>query len=157
MNNDIAPQVGAEKRSKGLRKLGVTEEDVHVAAKLLEESDRLRDKALKLLGTTEKEIEVENAKNLGSLGIEGRRRSYTIIAHDSEIAFITKSKALPLARGSIFSKLRNYGERHTVSRRHTVAVIKRRKSSIDKSKTMRRRSSDSEVSIAVIRGRRTFA
>ena len=112
MNNDIAPQVGAEKRSKGLRKLGVTEEDVHVAAKLLEESDRLRDKALKLLGTTEKEIEVENAKNLGSLGIEGRRRSYTIIAHDSDIAFNTKNKALPLARGSISSKLRNYGERH---------------------------------------------
>ena len=83
-------------RAKGLRKLGVSEDDVHLATRLLAQipacpadpnkaerilgyaSSRLvRDKALRLLGTTEEEVDAENAKALGSLGVAGRRRSFS--------------------------------------------------------------------------------
>jgi len=37
-----------------------------------------RSKALKVLGTSEDMIEEENCKNLGSLGVAGRRRSFVI-------------------------------------------------------------------------------
>ena len=83
-------------RSKGLKKLGVTENDVKIAERLLSQippsyssdcnkaekilgyaSSRLtRQKALRLLGASENEVELENSKNLGSLGSEGRRRSW---------------------------------------------------------------------------------
>lgn len=84
-------------RSKGLEKLGVCENDVRIAERLLNQiqscsssessskaerilgytSSRLcREKALKLLGASEYEVELENCKNLGSLGQSGRRRSF---------------------------------------------------------------------------------
>lgn len=87
------------KRAKGLRKLGVSEDDVITAERILSEippppqirvqssskveillgysKSRLRrEKALKILGANEDEIDQENSKALGSLGISGRRRSY---------------------------------------------------------------------------------
>lgn len=83
-------------RLKGLTKLGVSEEDVAIAEKLLRliprtssdpnKAERIlgyasmrlhREKALRLLGLTEEQIEEENAKSLGALGASGRRRSFS--------------------------------------------------------------------------------
>ncbi|KAL7447252.1 hypothetical protein ACHAXM_011036 [Skeletonema potamos] len=83
-------------QSKGLQKLGVSENDVKIAERLLNQippcpsdtenkaeqvlgfacSRLYREKAIRILGTSETEIELENAKNLGSLGVGGRRRSW---------------------------------------------------------------------------------
>ena len=87
-------------RAKCLRKMGVSEEDVKRAELLFAQmipmmpgdsdsskaerifgytSNRLkREKAIKRLGTSEEEVEVENSKNLGALGIGGRRRSFCV-------------------------------------------------------------------------------
>ena len=93
-------------RSKGLRKLGVSEEDVKQATKLLEESSRLRSKALDLLGTSEEEVELEFAKNLGSLGIAGRRRSHSMLAAQNQNDMLAFTRAIPRPRtNSIFKKL----------------------------------------------------
>lgn len=81
-------------RSNGLRKLGVSEDDVILAEKMLEQisscsinkAERIlgyattrmkREKAIRLLGATEDEVAVEIPKVLGSLGVAGRRRSYS--------------------------------------------------------------------------------
>eukprot|EP00804_Cyclotella_cryptica_P004892 CCRYP_004958-RA/>CCRYP_004958-RA protein AED:0.02 eAED:-0.01 QI:0/0/0/1/1/1/2/0/167 len=83
---------------KGLQKLGVSEDDVRLAEGLMKQiptcpldpnkaerifgfaSSRLaREKALRMLGATEEDVELENAKNMGSLGIGGRRRSYAVL------------------------------------------------------------------------------
>lgn len=82
-------------RTNGLRKLGVSEDDVIFAEKLLEQisscstnnkTERIlgyaatrmkREKAIRLLGVTEDEVAVEIPKVLGTLGIAGRRRSYS--------------------------------------------------------------------------------
>ena len=91
-------------RARALKKLGLTEEDVHLSKKLFSEmsssvaasaekarnltkAERLlgynemklkRSKALRLLGATEDDIELECSKNLGSLGRAGRRRSFIV-------------------------------------------------------------------------------
>ena len=132
-------------RSKGLRKLGVSEEDVKQATKLLEESSRLRSKALDLLGTSEEEVELEFAKNLGSLGIAGRRRSHSMLAAQNHSDILAFTRAIP--RPNWFGE----GSCNKGGRRHTSTAVKRRKSSIDKQSTLRRRSSDSELTI---RGRK---
>ncbi|KAL3792279.1 hypothetical protein ACHAW5_001105 [Stephanodiscus triporus] len=86
-------------RSNGLRKLGVSEDDVILAEKLLEQisscsinkAERIlgyattrmkREKATRLLGATEDEVAVEIPKVLGSLGVAGRRRSYSYSTTD---------------------------------------------------------------------------
>ena len=94
--NNMQHQRTKNNRSKGLEKLGVCENDVRIAERLLNQiqscsssdsskaerilgytSSRLcREKALKLLGASEYEVELENSKNLGSLGQSGRRRSF---------------------------------------------------------------------------------
>ena len=136
-------------RSKGLRKLGVSEEDVKQATKLLEESSRLRSKALDLLGTSEEEVELEFAKNLGSLGIAGRRRSHSMLEaqNHSDILAFTRAIPRPRTNSIFFKKLIGFGEGscNKGGRRHTSTAVKRRKSSIDKQSTLRRRSSDSEL------------
>ena len=148
------PQVKPRDRSHGLAKLGVTEGDVQRATKLLEESFRLRTKALELLGTSEEEIETELEKNLGSLGIAGRRRS------NANLPIIANGRR---KRGSIlFTKLKGRGGKGQSNRRHTLAVTKRRKSSLSKhssspSSSLRRRSSDSEFSIRSSSRRVTMA
>ena len=92
-------------RARALKKLGLTEEDVHLSKKLFSEmsssaktpptktpcnstkAERLlgynatrlkRAKALRLLGATEDDVELECAKNLGSLGQGARRRSFVM-------------------------------------------------------------------------------
>ncbi|KAL7525306.1 hypothetical protein ACHAWF_001301 [Thalassiosira exigua] len=134
-------------RSKGLSKLGVSEDEVQLAEKLLGQipacpsdpnkaervlgyaSSRLaREKALRLLGASEEEVDVENSKILGSMGIAGRRRSFSV-AHSSQSDVLAFAKALPRAR-----------------RRHTIGLMKRhvrRMVKIDKRR--RRRSSESEL------------
>ena len=95
------PPTATASRARALKKLGLTEEDVHFSKKLFSEicsngatsttacskAERLlgytetrlkRAKALKLLGATEDDIEVECQKNLGSLGHGGRRRSFVM-------------------------------------------------------------------------------
>ena len=93
----------SQKRAKGLRKLGVTEDDVSMAEKILMQippapspysdskvevilgytASRLRRaKALRILGVSEEDVDIENAKVLGSLGISGRRRSYQVTIID---------------------------------------------------------------------------
>ncbi len=81
-------------RQHGLKKLGVSEDDVFLAERLLEQisscsiskSERIlgyaasrlnREKAIRLLGATEDEVAVEIPKVLGTLGVAGRRRSYS--------------------------------------------------------------------------------
>lgn len=90
--------------SKALKKLGVTADDVHLAEKLLEQipscpcdpnkAERIlgyassylaRGKALRLLGTSEEEVALENAKNLGALGVGGRRRSFIVLEEPNPI------------------------------------------------------------------------
>lgn len=88
-------------QSKCFEKLGIGLEDVKMAERLLNQippcpSDSnnkveqlmgyattrlLREKAIRVLGTTELEVELENAKNLGSLGVGGRRRSWATSEH----------------------------------------------------------------------------
>ena len=91
-------------RARALKKLGLSEEDVHLSKKLFSEisssatastktpcnstkAERLlgynetrlkRAKALRLLGATEDDVELECAKNLGSLGQGARRRSFIV-------------------------------------------------------------------------------
>ena len=89
-------------QSKCFEKLGVGTEDVKMAERLLNQippcpSDPnnkveqlmgyarirlLREKAIRVLGTSETEVELENAKNLGSLGVGGRRRSWAMVELD---------------------------------------------------------------------------
>lgn len=81
------------RNNKGLEKLGVSQDDVHFAEQLMKPRRRAQScccrssthhysryspKALKVLGTSEEEVELENAKVLGSLGVAGRRRSINV-------------------------------------------------------------------------------
>ncbi len=141
--------------------MGVSEDDVHLAEKLLVQiptcssdpnkaervfgyaSTRLaRDKALRLLGTTEEEVDLENAKNLGSLGIAGRRRSYSIIGANQSAEVLKLTKSIPRARASsMVARMRRVSESGNVlRRRHTYRHIRRRSS-----EKLSRRNSDSEV------------
>ena len=158
-------------RSKGLKKLGVSEDDVNLAGKLLEQipacpsdpnkaerifgyaSSRLaREKAIRLLGTTEEEVDKDAAKTLGSLGVAGRRRSFSIMAqHANHSEMLAFTNAIPKARAraSMAATMtmpmrRSTGRGSILRRRHTFNTTKRevrRKGSIDK----RTRRSDSEI------------
>ncbi|KAL7483030.1 hypothetical protein ACHAW6_008676 [Cyclotella cf. meneghiniana] len=118
---------------KGLQKLGVSEDDVRVAEGLIKQisafshdpnkaerifgfaSSRLaREKALRMLGATEEDVELENAKNLGSLGIGefnasyfdykgGRRRSYVVLetTSSSKPFYLSGRTTKPKQRASI--------------------------------------------------------
>ncbi len=84
-------------RAKSLRQLGVTEDDLVIAGKIMSQApppptrrastkaelvlgydkERLnRERALKRLGVSEEQLDVENSKNLGALGLDGRKRSF---------------------------------------------------------------------------------
>lgn len=89
------------RRGTLLRKFGISENDVNHSEKLFAQIPPLspsqsitskverltgyanirlgRDKALRLMGVNENDIDVENAKNLGALGVSGRRRSFTFV------------------------------------------------------------------------------
>ncbi|KAL9181187.1 hypothetical protein ACHAXT_009992 [Thalassiosira profunda] len=127
-------------RSAGLRKLGVSESDVHLAEKLLHQTvqaDPARSKALRMLGATENDVAMENSKMLGSLGVAGRRRSYSIVEPPSQSEILALARAIPKAR-SVWVRRKSSDAR----RRHTLDVKRAyRRMSIGK----RRRSSDGEV------------
>ena len=102
-------------QSKCFEKLGVGVEDVKIAERLLNQippcpSDPnnkvekllgyarirlLREKAIRVLGTSETEVELENAKNLGSLGVGGRRRSWAMTDSDLDGLDSSKSEYCP--------------------------------------------------------------
>ena len=68
--------------------LGVNEDDVQSAERLMHTTTiQVCPKALRLLGTTKDEIDLENAKNLGSLGTSGRRRSYLTQSRQRQRSF----------------------------------------------------------------------
>jgi len=134
--------INNNKRAKGLRKLGVSEEDVLTAERILAEipppprinvhtsskvevllgycNSRLRrEKALKILGANEEEVDRENSKVLGSLGISGRRRSYMDNNRHTNLIF------LPSSRGS--SRRRNsFGGIASIQRKHKAEIKKLR-------------------------------
>ena len=97
--------MSCQNRNAVLRKLGLTEDDIRHSeilfrqmppppppqphdriAQCLKEETILgystlrlkREKALKVLGASEEDVDIENSKNLGSLGIAGRKRSFII-------------------------------------------------------------------------------
>lgn len=102
-------------QSKCFEKLGIGLEDVKMAERLLNQippcpSDSnnkveqlmgyattrlLREKAIRVLGTTEAEVELENAKNLGSLGVGGRRRSWAMTSEHLDGLECRKSEYCP--------------------------------------------------------------
>lgn len=128
-----------KKRSKGLEKLGVSENDVLLAERLIKQipscpsdpnkaerilgyaTSRLeREKALRLLGATEEEVEIENAKNLGSLGVAARRRSHSLID--------TPPKPMYLNKKPLVKRYKHHGSFDTVMRqrkRKTSAELHR--------------------------------
>ncbi len=86
-------------RNSALRKLGLTDDDIRCSETLFAQIPHFqldgtltkaektlgycnirlkREKALKFLGVTEEEIDLENSKGLGALGIGGRRRSFRV-------------------------------------------------------------------------------
>ena len=111
-------------RAKSLRQLGVSEEDLVIAEKLIREMPptptrasskskaelvlgydqaRLdRKKAMDVLGITEEHLDDENTKNLGALGIDGRRRSKDGI----RVARSMSEPAMPRRRSSMLNMLR---------------------------------------------------
>lgn len=155
-------QHASHSRSHGLKKLGVTEDDVRLAEKLLEQisfcsinkAERVlgyaaarmkREKALRLLGASEDEVAVEVPKVLGSLGVAGRRRSY------SEADFT--APAFVVVRGSVGSY-----PRMSMERRLTRHDTENRRLSYDpflqqrrSKEVVRRRSSDSDVPKNLVR------
>eukprot|EP00586_Coscinodiscus_wailesii_P006939 CAMPEP_0172492178 /NCGR_PEP_ID=MMETSP1066-20121228/23216_1 /TAXON_ID=671091 /ORGANISM="Coscinodiscus wailesii, Strain CCMP2513" /LENGTH=306 /DNA_ID=CAMNT_0013261641 /DNA_START=77 /DNA_END=997 /DNA_ORIENTATION=+ len=132
-------------RTKILKKMGVSEDDVLHAEILIaqipppshhtkiekvmgyDESRLKREKATKLMGTSEDEIETENAKEMASLGIAGRRRSFSLTVnnashHHHHHHHAGGGGATTAMDGSVAVRL---GER--MSRRRTVALGRRHK------------------------------
>lgn len=132
-NHDIIKMTNNQ--SKCFQKLGVGTEDVKLAERLLNQippcpSDPnnkveqlmgyarmrlLREKAIRVLGTSETEVELENAKNLGSLGVGGRRRSWTMASEldGSELStgeFCPNHLILRRRRHTVSSPQRRFGQ-----------------------------------------------
>ena len=88
-------------RSNAMRKLGVTETDVHIAEKVLSEPHHDTNtatatslqKAFRMLGRTESEFCVDKAKILGSLGMAGRERSFhpSVAAKATTVAVVKRA------------------------------------------------------------------
>lgn len=96
-------------RESILRKFGLTEDDVRDSEKLFKQmppppppknmsccskEERLlgytmmrikREKALRVLGASEEDVDIENSKNLGALGQNGRKRSFFVLNQSSVI------------------------------------------------------------------------
>ena len=130
-------QVG---RAKVLSKMGVTEEDLVIASKIMAQMppeptrrgstkvenllgfdmDRIkRARALKRLGVSEDQLDVENAKNLGSLGIDARKRSFLLSENSGGRMARSASEPVITANGS---RKRNTGKRGSwFSRRSSVS------------------------------------
>ena len=165
-------------RARALKKLGLTEEDVHLSKKLFSEissslatsskktacnskAERLlgynetrlkRAKALRLLGATEDDVELECAKNLGSLGQGARRRSF-VVEMDKNQSNSRLHRRLTLGnthRRTFFGGNFNVGRASTSRRNKETSGGGRRGGRRDRSKTLphsrRRRGSSSSIS-----------
>ena len=166
-------------RARALKKLGLTEEDVHLSKKLFSEmsssaktpptktpcnstkAERLlgynerklkRAKALRLLGATEDDVELECAKNLGSLGQGARRRSF-VVEMDKGRSNSRLHRRLTLGnthRRTFFGGNFNVGRASTSRRNKETSGGGRRGGRRDRSKTLphsrRRRGSSSSIS-----------
>ena len=172
------PQPPITSRTRALKKLGLTEEDVHLSKKLFSEisssattsskktacnskAERLlgynetrlkRAKALRLLGATEDDVELECAKNLGSLGQGARRRSF-VVEMDRGRSNSRLHRRLTLGntqRRTFFGGNFNVGRASTSRRNKETSGGGRRGGRRDRSKTLphsrRRRGSSSSIS-----------
>lgn len=101
----------------------------------------VREKALRTLGTTEQEIALENAKNLGSLGVggSGRRRSFAVLQPPSESHELAKAISKAWLRKHTGAKQVRKSRRHTF---HSLGKKAYRRMSVSEK---RRRFSDSEI------------
>ena len=155
-------QHASHSRSHGLKKLGVTEDDVRLAEKLLEQisfcsinkAERIlgyaaarmkREKALRLLGATEDEVTVEIPKVLGSLGVAGRRRSYSEADFTAPAFVVVRGTAGSYPRMSMERRLTR---RDTENRRSSYDSMQQQRRSKE---VVRRRSSDSDVPRNLVR------
>ena len=174
------PQPPITSRTRALKKLGLTEEDVHLSKKLFSEisssattsskktacntkAERLlgynetrlkRAKALRLLGATEDDVELECAKNLGSLGQGARRRSFVVEMDKGRSTCNSRlHRRLTLGnthRRTFFGGNFNVGRASTSRRNKETSGGGRRGGRRDRSKTLphsrRRRGSSSSIS-----------
>ena len=109
------PFADRPKRNSALRKLGLTEDDIRCSETLfaqiphfqlsgtLTKAEKIlgycnirlkREKALKFLGVTEDEIDIENSKGLGALGLGGRRRSFRVQSMTEKRRIRRKSESI---------------------------------------------------------------
>jgi hypothetical protein len=175
----------AHSRDSILRKLGLTEEDVRDSEKLFQQmpppppqspktclkEERLlgytmlrlkRSKALRVLGTSEEEVDIENTKNLGSLGRSGRRRSFLIeikdmpkpkgINHFDLFSPRIKGKRRRLSkRNSCFRSCGRYREKSV--RRKSTGDLLSLKIAVNDVKNLKKQNEDANAEIALLRQR----
>jgi len=130
-----------------LRKLGLTEDDIRDSEKLFKQipppppsssprcskAERFlgyqmlrlkREKAMRVLGISEEDIDIENSKNLGSLGQTGRRRSFVLeYAPSKRGSFCSTSK---LSRRGYIKRSRSSTKnkhKHFLRRRSTGDLV----------------------------------
>ena len=125
-------------RVKALKKIGVSEDDVKTAQRLLatippinygkkvekvlgySDAQIKREKAVKVLGTCEQDIELEVSKCLGALGLDGRRRSLLQYANRKNKAFLMEN----YQENKNDKNRRNTMPNLSTSRKNTLASIK---------------------------------
>lgn len=136
-----------------LKKFGLSEDDIKASKKLFSEmplptppensrckkQERVlgyrtltlrREKALRLLGASEADIELENSKNLGALGISGRRRSFMVINSPKSIQIQANFNCL--SNGCGCSYQHSYPPKPPLRiRRHMVSKSLKRRSKTD--------------------------
>ena len=83
-----------------------------------------RDKALRLLGTNEEEVALENAKVLGSLGVAGRRRSWSILVHSKPPKQPPFEDRKILRRHTVSSTMRHKMRRGSRTDKHSTSKDK---------------------------------
>ena len=157
-----------QSRDSILRKLGLTEEDVKDSEKLFRQiplpppppsssssssyncskQERLlgytmqrlnRAKALKVLGASEEDVDIENSKNLGSLGHSGRKRSFALKNISSNVAI--GADGMPCRRLKFVSKRKSKSSRNIRMKQKSFRSQHRLK------KSFRRRSTSDIMSI----------
>lgn len=160
------PEHPSHSRSHGLKTLGVTEDDVRLAEKLLEhisfysinKAERIlgyaaarmkREKALRLLGASEDEVTVEIPKVLGTLGVAGRRRSYSEADFTAPAFVVVRGSVGSYPRMSMERRLTRNDTENRLGISYDPMPQQRRSKEV-----VRRRSSDSDVSKKLLRSLR---
>ena len=132
-----------------LKKFGLSEDDINASRKLFSElplppppgnyrckkQERVlgyrtltlkREKALRLLGASEVDIEIENSKNLGSLGLSGRRRSFVVINPPEAMRTQTFFNCFPNGCGYNYQKSNHPKRPSRIRKRMESNSLKRR-------------------------------